>query len=82
MKLAEAYGIWAVRVTDRAGVRAAIDDAAAVDGPAIIDFRVEREENVYPHVPAGGSVFEMLEGPTPAVPAVPPTSDEAPAWRK
>ena len=72
VKLAEAYGIWAVRVTDRAGVRAAIDDAAAVDGPAIIDFRVEREENVYPHVPAGGSVFEMLEGPAPK---------DTPAWR-
>ena len=73
VKLAEAYGIWAVRVTDQAGVRAAIDEAAAVDGPAIIDFRVEREENVYPHVPAGGSVFEMLEGPAP---------EDAPAWRK
>ena len=73
VKLAEAYGIWAVRVTERAGVRAAIDDAAAVDGPAIIDFRVEREENVYPHVPAGGSVFEMIEGPAP---------EGAPAGRK
>ena len=85
VKLAEAYGIWAVRVTDKAAVRGAIDEAAAVDGPAIIDFRVEREENVYPHVPAGGSVFEMLEGPTPpvpSVPSVPPTSDEAHAWRK
>ncbi|MCH7608398.1 MAG: biosynthetic-type acetolactate synthase large subunit [Chloroflexi bacterium] len=85
VKLAEAYGIWAVRVTDKAAVRTAIDEAAAVDGPAIIDFRVEREENVYPHVPAGGSVFEMLEGPTPpvpSVPSVPPTSDEAHAWRK
>ena len=73
VKLAEAYGIWAVRVTEKAGVRAAIDDAAAVDGPAIIDFRVEREENVYPHVPAGGSVFEMIEGPAPK---------DAPVWRK
>ena len=73
VKLAEAYGIWAVRVTEKAGVRAAIDEAAAVDGPAIIDFRVEREENVYPHVPAGGSVFEMLERPAPK---------DAPVWRK
>ena len=42
---------------------AAIEDAMAHPGPAIIDFRVEPEENVYPHVPAGESVAEMLEGP-------------------
>jgi acetolactate synthase-1/2/3 large subunit len=35
----------------------------AHDGPALIDFRVEPEENVYPHVPAGEGVAEMLEGP-------------------
>ena len=75
VKLAEAYGIWAVRVSDKADVRQAIDDASAVDGPAIIDFRVEREENVYPHVPAGGSVFEMIEGPPT------PTAEDVPAWR-
>ena len=71
VKLADAYGIWAVRVSDKAGIRGAIDDAMAVDGPAIIDFRVEREENVYPHVPAGGSVAETIEGPAP---------EDAPAW--
>ncbi|MBM3940505.1 MAG: biosynthetic-type acetolactate synthase large subunit [SAR202 cluster bacterium] len=62
--LAQAYGIWATRVTERAQVRKAIEDAMAVDGPALIDFRVEPEENVYPHVPAGESVAEMVEGPT------------------
>ncbi len=64
VKLAEAYGIWAVRVTEKAHVRQAIKDAMAHPGPAIIDFRVEPEENVYPHIPAGESVAEMLEGPT------------------
>ncbi|MEX2599850.1 MAG: biosynthetic-type acetolactate synthase large subunit [Dehalococcoidia bacterium] len=63
VKLAEAYGIWSTRVTDKARVRAAIDEAMAVDGPALIDFRVEPMENVYPHIPAGGSVAEMIEGP-------------------
>ena len=71
VKLAEAYGIWASRVTQQDQVRDAIDQAMSVDGPTIIDFRVEPEENVYPHVPAGGSVAEMLEGPT---------SQEAPVW--
>ncbi|MCY4581200.1 MAG: thiamine pyrophosphate-dependent enzyme, partial [Chloroflexi bacterium] len=63
VKLAGAYGIWAKHVTDEQQVRAAIEEAAAVDGPAIIDFHVEPEENVYPHVPAGESVFEMIESP-------------------
>ena len=52
VKIAEAYGIWAKHVTDEPQVRSAIEEAAAVDGPAIIDFHVEPEENVYPHVPA------------------------------
>ena len=65
VKLAEAYGIWAARVTERAGVRSAVQEAMAHDGPAIIDFRVEPTENVYPHVPAGEGISEMLEGPAP-----------------
>lgn len=69
--LAGAYGIWAVRVTDPTQVRNAIDEAMAVDGPTLIDFRVEPTENVYPHLPAGGTVEEMLEGPV---------GKEAPAW--
>ena len=44
-------------------VREAIEQAMANDGPAIMDFRVEPEENVYPHVPAGESIAEMIEGP-------------------
>ena len=63
VKLADAYGIWARRVSDESEVREAIEEAAAVDGPALIDFQVEPEENVYPHVPAGESVFETIESP-------------------
>jgi acetolactate synthase-1/2/3 large subunit len=61
--LAEAFGIRAFRVTDKSQVRGAVIAAMAHDGPALIDFRVEPEENVYPHVPAGEGVAEMLEGP-------------------
>ena len=71
VKIAEAYGIWAARVTESTGVRAAIEDAMAVSGPALIDFRVEPSENVYPHLPAGESVSEMIEGPT---------GEDAPVW--
>ncbi len=71
VKLAQAYGIWAKRVDDQAQVRPAINEAAAVDGPALVDFRIDPEENVYPHVPAGESVFEMIESPA---------RQEAPSW--
>jgi acetolactate synthase-1/2/3 large subunit len=63
VKLAEAFGIWAMRVTEKDQVGGAIQKAMAHPGPTLIDFRVEPEENVYPHVPAGESVAEMLEGP-------------------
>ena len=61
--LAEAFGVRAFRVTDKGQVRGAIIEAMAYEGPALIDFRVEPEENVYPHMPAGQGVTEMLEGP-------------------
>lgn len=70
-KIAEAYGIWTTCVTDQAQVRDAIDGAMVTDGPAIIVFKVDPEENVYPHVPAGETVYEMLEGPV---------GQDAPAW--
>jgi len=63
VKLADAYGIWSMRVSDPVRVRDAIDQAMAIDGPALIDFVVDPTENVYPHIPAGESVTEMIEGP-------------------
>jgi acetolactate synthase-1/2/3 large subunit len=74
VKLAEAYGIWAIRVSDPTRVRDAIDQANAVDGPTLIDFDIVPEENVYPHLPAGGTAAEMIEGP------VESAEKGAPAW--
>ena len=65
VKLAEAFGILGLRVTDRAQVKSAIHQAMEYDGPALIDFRVEREENVYPMIPSGTSVNELMEEPSP-----------------
>ena len=65
VKLAEAFGAFGARVTDKSQVRSTIMDAMAFDGPAIIDFVVEQEENVYPMIPAGMSVREMIEEPRP-----------------
>jgi acetolactate synthase I/II/III large subunit len=41
-------------------VEDAVEWAWSHDGPVVIDFRVEREVNVYPMVPAGGSIGEMI----------------------
>ena len=65
VKLAEAFGAFGARVTDKSQVRSTIMDAMAFDGPAIVDFVVEQEENVYPMIPAGMSVREMIEEPRP-----------------
>ena len=62
VKLAEAYGAKGIRVTKRAEVKKAIKDALKAKGPVIVDFHVEREENVFPMVPAGESISQMLHG--------------------
>ena len=60
-KLAEAYGAVGIRVTSKEEVRPAIQKAMRLKSkPCLIDFQVEREENVMPMVPAGGSINEML----------------------
>ena len=63
VKLAEAYGIHAVRVTEKTQVASAISDAIAHDGPVLIDFIVDPDENVYPMIPAGESIKELMEEP-------------------
>jgi len=62
VKLADAYGWLGLRVTDPAELEATLAKAFAYDGPAIVDVRVEREENVFPMVAPGGSIDEMLGG--------------------
>jgi len=63
VKIAEAYGVPGLRVTRRADVGPAIEKAMAYDGPFLIDFHVEPEENVYPMVVPGASLTEVLEEP-------------------
>jgi acetolactate synthase-1/2/3 large subunit len=60
VKLAEAYGAAGYRVTKKEDVESTLREAFAIDKPVIVDIRVEREENVYPMVPAGASLTEML----------------------
>lgn len=63
VKLAEAYGITALRVTQREQVFPALHTARAAAGPVLIDFRVEQEQSVFPMVPAGAALHEMLRRP-------------------
>jgi len=64
VKLADAFGIKGLRVTDKVQVRGAIEDAMEHDGPVIIDFVVEEEERVYPMIKAGGTIEDLVEEPT------------------
>jgi acetolactate synthase-1/2/3 large subunit len=66
VKLAEAFGIFGARVTDKAQVMPTILEAMEHDGPAIVDFVVKQEENVYPMIPSGMTVNDMIEEPRPA----------------
>jgi acetolactate synthase-1/2/3 large subunit len=61
VKLAEAYGAVGILVKHTEEVKPAIQKAMHTkDRPILIDFRVVRDENVMPMVPAGGTVEEML----------------------
>jgi acetolactate synthase-1/2/3 large subunit len=63
VKIAEAYGLPGLRVTTRREVVPAIQRAMEHPGPFLIDFVVEPEENVYPMVPPGASLAEIIEEP-------------------
>jgi acetolactate synthase I/II/III large subunit len=60
VKLAEAYGAVGLRAETTSEVESVIKRALETPGPVIMDFVVEREEGVYPMVPAGGSVKNMI----------------------
>ncbi|MEW5706054.1 MAG: biosynthetic-type acetolactate synthase large subunit [Actinomycetota bacterium] len=62
VKLAEAYGIKGVRVTDVGDVSKILKKAIKDRKPILIDFMVAREENVFPMVAPGASIDEMLGG--------------------
>ena len=63
VKLAEAYGVGAVRVSEQEEVLSALRQAKAHDGPFLIEFVVDQATNVYPMVPPGGSLADTLEDP-------------------
>ncbi len=62
VKLAEAYGAKGYRITKKEDVKKTLKAVIKEKGPVIVDCVIEREENVYPMVPAGKSISEMLHG--------------------
>jgi acetolactate synthase-1/2/3 large subunit len=63
VKLAEAHGVPARLVTQREEVDDAIAWARQTPGPVVLEFRVEQEEAVYPMVPQGAALHEMIRRP-------------------
>ena len=62
VKVAQAYEIEGIRVTKPEQVEPALKKALNIAGPVILDFRVSREENVFPMVPAGAALNQIIEG--------------------
>ncbi len=60
VKLGEAYNIAARRVYTQAEVVPALRWAQSIDGPVLLDFVVDQEQNVYPMVPQGGANSDMI----------------------
>jgi acetolactate synthase-1/2/3 large subunit len=60
VKLAEAYGAVGLRATKPEEVEAVLAKGLKIPEPVIMDFVVEQEEGVYPMVPAGAAITDML----------------------
>ena len=63
VKVADAYNIPGLTIKNKIDVIPAIKQAMETDGPFLLNFIVEPEENVYPMVPAGASLSEVIEEP-------------------
>jgi acetolactate synthase-1/2/3 large subunit len=62
VKMGEAYGIWSKSVEKKSELGSALKEAMELDGPAILDLHIPEEENVYPMVPAGAGLKDMIGG--------------------
>jgi len=66
-KLAEAYGIRSMTISERSQVVPAVEAARQHEGPVLINFKVEQEDTVYPMVAAGAALHDMIRRPSPIV---------------
>ena len=63
VKLADAHGIRGRAVRTRAELAEAVNEARSTDGPFLLNFMVEKEDSVYPMIPAGSALHEMIRRP-------------------
>jgi len=63
VKIAEAHGLTGLLVTQRSEVQAAVSKAQETEGTVVVEFRVEKEDSVYPMVPSGGDLHNMIRRP-------------------
>ena len=66
VKLADAYGIPAHRITERKDGAKRIAEARETPGPVLLEFQVQKEDAVYPMVPAGSDLHAMIRRPAEA----------------
>jgi acetolactate synthase-1/2/3 large subunit len=66
VKLAEAHGLLGLRVEKRSEIAEVVSRARSASETVVIDFRVEREDTVYPMVAPGQSIGDMIRRPLPA----------------
>ena len=62
-KLAAAYGFKGRTIDKPWQLAQALEEAIKEPGPYLLNVKVTRDENVYPMVPAGGAIHEMVLGP-------------------
>jgi len=63
VKLADAHGIRGRAVRSRSELADAVEEARTADGPFLLNFMVEKEDSVYPMIPAGSALHEMIRRP-------------------
>ncbi len=66
VKLAEAHGLLGLRVEKRSEIADVVSRARSASETVVIDFRVEKEDTVYPMVAPGKSIGDMIRRPLPA----------------
>ena len=58
-KIAEGFGVPAMKITDREELDKALDDLLAKEGPCLLEVEVQKEGNIFPMVTAGGTVSDI-----------------------
>ena len=62
VKVAQAYGAHGIRITKKSEVADAIKKSMKINNTVVMEFMIEHEENVFPMVPAGAALHEIITG--------------------